>query len=363
MVRYVARGGDHEGVSGVAVSGGQTSSSKNRSAPAGGGRGSQGGQNAGGRGNQRAYGGGGRPSGRPPAGRPVSTKGPKRSGLSPSTIAIGAVGLVVVVVVALIAVKLTGGSSTASSGANGLHPPAVTAASVSVVNAVESVPASVQDAVGSGGSNVLTPPTVKTGQPLLKLGSSSLPAALYIGGEFCPYCAATRWSLLMAFSKFGTFSGVEETTSSPWDVYPATPTFTFVHATYHSQYVNFVPVEYLGQDKNGVNTHGILTPLTSAEQHVYDKYDTVNGSQGVPFVDVGNKYLVTSAPINPQLLDGQTQGQVAAQLTNSKAAVTQAIVGLANDLIAGVCSLDGQQPGAVCSNAGVHKAATALGIS
>ncbi len=292
----------------------------------------------------------------------MSARPPKRGGLSPSTIAVGAVALVVVVVVVIVGVKLTGGSSS-STGANGLKAPVDTPASAQVVSEVEHVPASVQDAVGSGGSNVLTAPSVKTGQPPLKLGSSPLPAAMYIGGEFCPYCAATRWALLMAFSKFGTFSGLEETTSSPWDVYPATPTFTFVHAHYTSPYVNFVPVEYLGQDTHGVNTHGILTPLTKAESHAYDKYDTVNGTQGVPFVDVGNKYLITSAPINPQLLDGKTQAQVASELTDAKLPMTQAIVGLGNDLIASVCALDGNHPGAVCSNAGVAKAAKAMGIS
>jgi len=355
------------------VSGGQTNSSRNRSAPSGaGGRANQRPQNGAGRGtagrgNQRPpvppKGGGGRPAGRPPAGRSISPRGPQRSGLSSRTIAIGAVSLVVVVVVALIAVKVTGGSSSSSSSSGALHPPAVTTASVSVLKDMESVPTSVQDSVGawsSVGISGLTSPSIETGQPMLHLGSSSLPAALYIGGEFCPYCAATRWALLLAFSKFGTFTGVDETTSSPWDSYPDTPTFTFVHAHYTSSYINFEPIEYLGQDTDGLDTHGILTPLTAAQQHVYSKYDT---QEGVPFVDIANKEFVLGAPIDPQLLAGMTQGQVAAQLDNAKSQVTEAIVGTANDLIAGVCSVDGQQPGPVCSTGGVQAAAKALGIS
>jgi hypothetical protein len=355
------------------VSAAQSSGGKGRNQPAGRG-GGPGGAGRGQGGGQRAphgQGGGGRGQGgsrgpgRPVAGRQIGGSGPRPSRLTPSTIAIGAVAVVVIIVVAIVAVKVTGGGN-GSSGSNGVQPPAVTAASTSVLQKVENVPSSVQDAVGawqSVGAAGLTAPTVKAGQPLLKLGSSNLPAALYIGGEFCPYCAATRWSLLLAFAKFGTWSGVQETTSSPWDVYPSTPTFTFANASYQSQYVNFVPKEYLGQDKDGVNTHGTLQKLTSQEAKVYTQYDTVNGQTGVPFVDIGNKVMITGAPIDPQLLAGMSQQQVADELSNPGSDVTKAIVGTANALIAGVCNIDGQQPSAVCSDAGVQAAGKALGLS
>lgn len=355
------------------MSAAQSNGGKGRNQAAG--RGAQGGRPAGG--GQRGQGGpargqgGGRgpasrgPGGRPPAGRQIGGSGPRPSRLTPSTMAIGAVAVVVIVVVVIVAIKVTGGGG-GSSGGNGIQPPPVTPASATVLQKVENVPASVQDAVGawqSVGAQGLTAPTVKSGQPLLKLGSSSQPAALYVGGEFCPYCAATRWSLVMAFSKFGTWSGLDETTSSPWDVYPSTPTFTFAKAQYSSQYINFRPVEYLGQDKTGVNTHTVLVPLTKQEQKVYTQYDTVNGQTGVPFVDIGNKVMITGAPIDPQLLAGMTQEQVASTLSNPKSDVTKAIVGTANALIAGVCNVDGQQPSAVCSDAGVQAAAKALGLS
>lgn len=309
-------------------------------------------------------GGPARPGG-PGPGRPINARGPRPSRLSPSTIAIGAVSLVVVIVVALIAVKVTSGGS-GSSGANGLKPPPITPASATVLSEVEHVPVSVQNAVGawsSVGTPGLTPPTYKPGQPPLKLGPSPLPYALYVGGLFCPYCAATRWSLLMAFSKFGTFTGVGQTTSSPWDSYPDTPTFDFTHAHYTSSYINFDPVEYLGQDTTGVDTHTVLTPLTPSENKVYTHYDTVNGQTGVPFVDIANKVFVTGAPIDPQLLESLgTWSAVASQLTNPKSQVTQAIVGTANDFIAGICAATGQQPASVCSVAGVKAAATAMGL-
>lgn len=47
------------------------------------------------------------------------------------------------------------------------------------------------------------------------------PTVLYIGAEYCPYCAATRWQMIIAFMRFGSFSGLEYMTSDPSDVYGA----------------------------------------------------------------------------------------------------------------------------------------------
>ena len=35
------------------------------------------------------------------------------------------------------------------------------------------------------------------------LTSNGKPEMLYIGAEFCPYCAASRWSMALALSRFG----------------------------------------------------------------------------------------------------------------------------------------------------------------
>jgi len=31
----------------------------------------------------------------------------------------------------------------------------------------------------------------------------------YVGGEYCPYCAIQRWALLVALSKFGSFTNLD----------------------------------------------------------------------------------------------------------------------------------------------------------
>ena len=52
----------------------------------------------------------------------------------------------------------------------------------------------------------------------------------------------------------------------------------------------------------------------------------------------------------------------AANLADPTNIVSQAIVGSANYLTAGICHADGQQPATVCTSPGVKAAATALGL-
>ena len=66
---------------------------------------------------------------------------------------------------------------------------------------------------------------------------------LYEGAEYCPFCAAERWAMVMALSKFGTFWGLKLTNSSVSDFAPDTATFSFYGSTYTSKYLAFKPVE------------------------------------------------------------------------------------------------------------------------
>ena len=43
------------------------------------------------------------------------------------------------------------------------------------------------------------------------------PGVLYIGAEFCPFCATERWAMVNALGRFGTFSGLKITNSSTTD--------------------------------------------------------------------------------------------------------------------------------------------------
>jgi hypothetical protein len=49
--------------------------------------------------------------------------------------------------------------------------------------------------------------------------ASSEAAVVFVGAEYCPYCASERWPLVMALSKFGTFfEGLRGSMSSTTDL-------------------------------------------------------------------------------------------------------------------------------------------------
>jgi hypothetical protein len=205
---------------------------------------------------------------------------------------------------------------------------------------------------------MVAPPTIKKGQPALTINGK--PGAVFIGGEFCPYCAAERWALVNAFSRFGAFTGLKETTSSPWDTDPSTATFSFYGSSYQSNYVTFDTSEHESNDTTALNTRTTLQPLTPLESRLWGKYDN---PEGFPFLDIGNKYFVLAPSYDPAVLSGLDQEDIASKLTNPKDPVTQAIVGTANYVTAAICEMTDQKPATVCSASGVTKAAKGLGTT
>jgi Domain of unknown function (DUF929) len=299
-------------------------------------------------------GGGGGKGPKQPGGYKPGAKPPQR--FTPSTMAFAVVAIVVVIVVVFVVVKVTGKSTPKAT--NGLQAPVAVAASASLVDQVTSVPTTVADAVGVPSSSTVAVPTVKKGQPALTINGK--PGAVFIGGEFCPYCAAERWAMVMAFSKFGTFSNLKETTSSPWDTDPSTATFSFYGASYSSPYVTFDTSEHESNDTSGIGTRTTLQPLTPLESRLWAKYDN---PEGFPFLDIGNKYFVLAPSYDPAVLSGLDQEDIASKLKNPSDPVTQAIVGTSNYLTAAICAVTGQKPATVCSATAVTKAAKALGSS
>ncbi|MGC1183573.1 MAG: DUF929 family protein, partial [Candidatus Dormiibacterota bacterium] len=79
-----------------------------------------------------------------------------------------------------------------------------------------SVPGTTLAAVGLPAS--VSPPTKVT--PIASTAATD-GAVVYVGAEFCPYCALQRWALLVALSKFGTFTNLSNAVySSSTDIYP-----------------------------------------------------------------------------------------------------------------------------------------------
>lgn len=204
-----------------------------------------------------------------------------------------------------------------------------------------------------GSPSGVTPPAKITGTPLT---SGNKPEVIYIGGEFCPYCAVERWSMIVALSHFGTFSGVEYWQSSATDLNAMTPTFTFANATFTSGYITFVPVEEFGQG----GTSDVRQQLTSQQTTLISQYDTcaaTGSSGGIPFIDIANAYAVNcgaqfslpNAPGSPAPnIVGMNWTQIASQLDTPSSQVAQLIDGAANTLITAICNVDGGQPASVC---------------
>lgn len=260
--------------------------------------------------------------------------------------------VVVVVIVVLVVLKLTGAGTPSNNPAAAGGNAAQTA---KVVSLIESVPKSTLDKVGPG--TVSNPPKAITAP---KLTADGKPRVLYVGAEYCPYCAATRWGIVQALSRFGAWSGLGLTSSTANDVYPNTPTLTFHGSSYSSQYLAFTGVETKDRAGNPLET------LSAADSAVFEKYDSPpyvpeQGKLGIPFLDLGGSYMSSGTAYNPGILKGMTHVQIAHAMSNPSSPVAEAIDGEANIYTAAICSLTGNQPGAVCSAPGVKAAKSALG--
>jgi hypothetical protein len=341
------------------------------------GAGRQGGQGGGGprRNNARPGGppnrggGGGGGGGRRTPSRPSPSSPSRRS--PTALLTWGTATLVLVIVVVLVVVKILGGGNSLSNGQiKGFQ-----AASPAVVAQVTGIPASVFDDVGINAEvAAINPPILITGQKPLTFTSAdgtSLPGVYFYGAEYCPYCAAARWSIIAALSRFGTFKKLGNMESSSSDIDPSTQTFTFVQAKYSSPYIVFKPEEYYSNQVNSAGTgYTIANPPTATEAHLVTTYDTskyfpetlAEGESGFPFIDFGNKILQDTL-YDPSILQGLTRGEIASGLNDAKNPITQVIVAGANYFSASVCNIDGQMPASVCTSKGVTAAAKALKLS
>ncbi len=266
----------------------------------------------------------------------------------------GSVVVVLIVVVALIVVKSLSKPSSATTATGGTGA-ASTAASVT--SQIASVPASTLDKVGAGpaypAKGSVYPHAIQTiTPPVTTLTSGGKPQIVYVGADYCPFCAAERWALTVALSRFGTFSGLRLIHSSSTDVYPNTPTLSFAGSSYTSRYLVFTSTEAQTVGKKP------LEPITSLDKALMAKYDAppyvpsgYNGSY--PFIDVANKYVIAGASYAPSLLAGLTWRQIGADLANPSSVVGAAIAAAANHITAAVCKATGNQPANVCTSSGV----------
>jgi Domain of unknown function (DUF929) len=260
----------------------------------------------------------------------------------------GSIVAVIAVVVAFVLASSNGGSSGSTSGNTA---PAPTGSAVtSVLGELTSVPAATLDQVGAG--TTAANPTSIAGAALTSGGK---PEVLYIGAEYCPYCAAERWAMIVALNRFGTFSGLAPIRSAAKDgggnaePFPLTPTWTFAKSSYTSSFLTFTPVEgYTNIPDTATGFYTVLQTPTAAQQALLNKYDAAN--QGaIPFIDYGNRFMSVGASYNPAILSGLTWAQIADDLHDPSSTVAKSVLGTANFATAAICSLTNNQPASACT--------------
>jgi hypothetical protein len=277
---------------------------------------------------------------------------------------------VVVIVAALVIIKVVSGSSSPGTGKSAVSPIDPT-----VFAQITGVPMSVFNEVGVTSQVVqVSAPIEVKGQPPLTAQTSSgttVPEVFYLGAEYCPYCAAQRWPMIIALSRFGTWSGLGNMASYAKDQYGNTQTFTFVKANYTSKYIVFKSVEEYANYLNSAGTnYALLQKPTKSQLALVEKYDTPAFIPGltkadgnpIPFVSMDNRFLVSGASYDPAALTSLTRSDIATGLADPSSPVTDAIIASANLQTAAICSLTNNKPSNVCSSSGVMAAKSAMKI-
>jgi hypothetical protein len=285
-----------------------------------------------------------------------------------------AIGVVIIVAAVIIVIAVLPHSKTPTSSSNGVSTgqEPVLASLSQMVDPVTSIPLSVYNSVGVYGAPL--PQTVTKGQPPLKSGA--LPRVVYVGAEYCPFCAMARWSMVAAFSRFGTFTDLKMTASANSD--GDIPTFSFLRSSYSSPYVVFSAYESLDRNQNALQT------VPSDVNDLYTKYDGNEqtevaaapfnpGGIGIPFLDFGNAAVSSGDPAFLDPVYDALEGGGPASTTAAAAAIiakslhdpstaeasaigAKYLIALANYYSGAICSIDGGKPASVCDSSGVMAA-------
>lgn len=240
--------------------------------------------------------------------------------------------LAVIVIVALVLAYEGTGGGVPGSGLVAFDNQSVPQSIISQLHVSGSVSSNVGIGLASASpAKIVGPELTLNGKPVI----------IYIGAEFCPYCAMERWGLVIALLRFGNFSGLEYMTSSATDIGPNTPTFTFVNSTYNSPYLVFQPYELA--DKLG-------NPLQTAPKEYMAIFLKAGG--GYPFTDYANESEQIGTNLaNPgdlNIVSNMNWSTIANKLQNSSSLQSMALVGSANLITAQICKITNDTPQSVC---------------
>jgi hypothetical protein len=264
-----------------------------------------------------------------------------------------AIGAVVAIVIVMVGLSVYNHVKTPATPGN--------SGTARVVDAVTTVPAAALDAVGAG-EGINPPAAIAAGAPAVT--SDGKPQVLYIGAEYCPYCASERWPLVIALSRFGTFTGLGLTTSSATDVFPSTSTLKFFGSTYASDVISFTAVETNTNQlsASGLGYEALETP-TPEQQSLMQTYNAppyTSQAGSIPFTLIGNRFVISGSSYPPDILQDKTWQQISSALSDPSSPIAKQVLAAANMLTAAICELSSGQPANVCTAPGVTAAAATL---
>jgi len=165
---------------------------------------------------------------------------------------------------------------------------------------------------------------------------------VFLGAEYCPFCAAQRWAAIVALSRFGTFGQLTPITTVEGGI----PSFSFHEIAYHSDYIQLQAKEI--QDGRFPFPQE-YDKLTQQQLQLLKTYDSKPATQ-IPFVDINNKYASAGSYYEPDNLHVSSYRDINDQLKNPQSKIAQSIYGSANYLTAAVCEVTDNKPASVCTS-------------
>jgi hypothetical protein len=183
-----------------------------------------------------------------------------------------------------------------------------------------------------------------------RLSSRGRPEIMFICAEYWSKCAAERWALVMALSKFGTFTALKGTTSSATGASPKTP--TFYGAAYSSRYLTLVTDELETNTDVGGGEYPLLQPPTPQEVTImkaWDRAPYTTTALSLPFTYIGGKFLLTTAQYDASAISRMSFQAAASIMSSATDPVSRHAEAAAGYLLADFCAVTRDQPARVCS--------------
>lgn len=179
---------------------------------------------------------------------------------------------------------------------------------------------------------------------------SRRPRIIYVGADYCPYCAALRWPLILTLLRFGSLEGLKFMRSSSTDVYPDTATFSFYGSHYHSRWIGFE-----GFETSTRTGRPLMTPPHPVRSlfNAYDAPPFTMDAGAIPFLFINGLYVISGSPIPPEIYKGDGWSAIVAGLQQPTSVMYRKVIPETNLITAAFCQGMSHPPRAICNSPGV----------